>query len=222
MLGTLIQVEQGSDEWKRLRMGKVTTSRLGDFINFGKKTHSLGLSDSETAKTYKYELVAERILQRPMERNKFDSFWMKHGRDHESEAAHAFSEWARVQLDPGGFLLTHRFGSSPDRIVHGKNEAVEIKCPAPWTHLKYMIEGPGEAYELQVQGQMALGGYDVIHFWSYWPEQDILPPVYVRRESNKLFQRRLLSLIEQFCDEVDAAERIAYQRGVVPVMAKND
>jgi hypothetical protein len=82
-----------------------------------------------------------------------------------------------IELDNGGFVTTAdgRFGCSPDRIVKrtGGNEpfeAVEIKAPAPWTHVGYLIDGLGDSYQAQVQGQLLVGGFDAVHFYSYHPE----------------------------------------------------
>ena len=54
-----------------------------------------------------------------------------------------------------------RIGCSPDRTVMekgGRYSLVEIKCPAPWTHIGYLLDGPGADYRQQVQGQLLVTG----------------------------------------------------------------
>jgi len=141
---------------------------------------------------------------------------MIRGNDLEPVAVEHFLVHARgldgnqMELENGGFVTTAdgKFGCSPDRVVKhtGGNqprEAVEIKCPAPWTHVGYLIDGLGDSYQAQVQGQMLIGGYDVIHFYSYHPE---FPPHYAYTLRNEKFIAKLRIHLMRFVDELEAAE----------------
>lgn len=216
MLNRIIAVTQGTEEWKDLRKGLPTTSRFSDFI-----TKSLNYSESDTARNYKYQCVAERILNRHMEEIRYDSYWMKHGRKYEAQAAHFLAEKMKKDLLPGGFCKNEVAGCSPDRIVAGKDEIVEIKCPAPWTHCRYLDEGLGEEYEIQVQGQLWITGANACHFWSYWPDHDNIPPVYQVRYPNNIFMRKIAEHVRRFYLEVGQAERRLLENGANPVVESN-
>lgn len=203
-----IQVEQGTEEWFKLRQGIPTASRFSEFITKANWTYS----ESDTAKTYLYEMVCERILGRKMDRDKYDSPWMKHGRKYESQAAFDLEMTHKLILLPGGFFKNGRAGCSPDRTVLGQEEIVEIKCPAPWTHARYMAEGLGEAYEIQVQAQLWITEAKVCHFWSWWPEPN-LPPLYVKRERNEIHIRKIEKLATRFSDDILNAEAKLYELG---------
>ena len=123
-------------------------------------------------------------------------------------------------MQPGAFVTTDddRFGCSPDRVlVRGnKREAVEIKCPvSPAVHIQYMCEKGPDKYKPQVQGQLLIGEYAAVHFWSWHPK---LPPVYVYTTRDEAYIRKLSNLLKLFNEEVDAAEAVvrkAMKDGIV-------
>ena len=55
------KIEQGSIEWKMLRAGKVTASKVADVLSKIKSGESAG------RKNYKMDLVAERLTNQPAE-----------------------------------------------------------------------------------------------------------------------------------------------------------
>jgi hypothetical protein len=201
-------VEQGSEEWLQKRLGIPTASQFHRIVT---KSGAL----SEMRHDYRNELVAERILKRDLQRVK-PTEWMRRGSEMEAEAVRHFLRHQRdtfgrrMQLDPAGFVTTDdgRIGCSPDRIIHTTSanlakEAVEIKCPAPWTHVGYLLDGPGDNYVMQVQGQMLVGGFDLVHFYSYHPE---FPPYYqICERSNRIIDL-LHTRLATFLAELDAAE----------------
>ena len=82
-----------------------------------------------------------------------------------------------LQLEPGGFYFNEQLkaGCSPDAIVKGGREAVEIKCPAAHTVIGYHLDGLGTDYRPQVQGQILVGNYECVHFYAWHPR---CPPFY--------------------------------------------
>ena len=218
---THIQVPQNTLQWLQRRKGIPTASMFSEFINYAHKTGSMSLSESETAKLYKYQLVAERILQRPLQRKKVDTAAANHGREYEETAAQAFANKLKVSLDPGGFVTNGWAGCSPDRLIVGTNDAVEIKCPQPWTHCRYLGEGAEDAYELQVQGQLWIGGYDHVHFWS-WSDEPNFPPVYRKTARDERFIQRLTEKVMEFARLVDKAEQKVIEAGAKPEPMRNE
>lgn len=211
------RIEQGTPEWKKLRLGIPTASWFHLLITpTGKPT------DNRERKKYLYRLVAERILQQPMP-DSFVNSWMERGNDLEEAAARALSKRIGSALLPGGFVTDDkcRAGCSPDRLVtSGKRfEACEVKVPTPWVHIGNMLDGPNggfrdthspDKYKAQVQGQMLIGGFQSVHFFSWNPG---LPPVYVQTLPDERYIRNLDTLLGLFLEELDATEHYVRKMG---------
>lgn len=162
-LEMMMAAPQRSTEWHRARIGIPTAS------NFDKIITPAG-APSKSAQSYMFRLVAERIFERSLQ-DRVDNKWTRHGIFYEDEAAREFEAISNERVSLCGFIPSadKKWGCSPDRLICGKNAAVEIKCPAPWTHIEYTLYGPGTDYKQQVQGQMLIGGYDKVYFYSYFP-----------------------------------------------------
>jgi hypothetical protein len=158
---------------------------------------------TKTRQDYLCRLVMERILGRPLEEN-VKTKWMEHGCKYESEAVAEF-HLMKVPTVPWGFVTSDdgRYGCSPDRGVVGSRELVEIKCPAPWTHCRYHVYGPGDDYTAQVQGQMMITGCNMVYFFSYFPG---LPSFILETKRDEKYITKLKIELENFCDEIDKKE----------------
>lgn len=187
-------MEQRSPEWRRARIGIPTAS------SFEKIITPAG-SPSGQAQGYLCRLLTERLFNRSLE-ERFINKWMQHGIDMEDEAAREFERVSNERVTEVGFVSSKdgRWGCSPDRLVAGKNAAVEIKCPAPWNHIEYAIYGPGKDYKPQVQGQMLVGGYDFVYFFSYFPG---MPSCIVKTERDDSFIIKLENALTVFSDHLD-------------------
>jgi hypothetical protein len=187
-------VEQGSMEWYRLRIGKPTASMFHKIITPGGKL-------SEQRKPYMYRLIAERLLMESMS-PAITVEWVERGKEMEPAAVHNFQFQNDVKLEPVGFVTddTGLIGCSPDRLVKGVNEAVEIKCPAPWTQIGYLIDGPGNDYRPQVQGQFLVGGFERVHFYAY---HDRMPAVHLVTLPDPAYLKVMNRLIRDFCEELE-------------------
>lgn len=192
-------VEQGSGDWMRLRMGIPTASEFHKIIT--PKTREL----SKQAKGYAYWLAAERLLGRPLE-SLVSTEWMERGRELEPAAVRLYEFEREITTLRCGFLTTDdgRIGASPDRLIEGHAAAVEIKCPSPQVHLLYMREGFGEEYITQAQGQILVGELDWCDRYAYHPD---MPPAATRTYRDEAFLTALRAALDQFCDLVDEIER---------------
>jgi YqaJ-like viral recombinase domain len=188
-----IQCEQGSPEWLTARLGIPTAS------NFDKILTPTGKL-SESAKKYAYYLAAERLLKRQID--SIDHLeWVARGKDLESTAVNNYEFLQEVKTRQVGFIVTNDglLGASPDRLIVGANGGVEIKCPAPHTHIGYMIEGFGKAYKVQVQGQMYVAELDFVDRYSYHPE---MPPFLEHTTRDEPFIALLADALKQFSDDL--------------------
>ncbi|HEX8837682.1 MAG TPA: YqaJ viral recombinase family protein [Candidatus Acidoferrum sp.] len=197
MIASLSEIplmDQRSFEWFAARLGIPTAS------NFEKIITPAG-APSGQAQSYLCRLLCERIFDRRFD-DQVDTKWMRHGRECEDEAAREFEAVSNERVEPVGFVLSEcgRYGCSPDRLIVGKNAALEIKCPSPWKHVEHMIYGPGKDYKPQVQGQMFVGGYKMIYFFSYFPG---MPPVLLQTERDEGFIEKLRIALKVFCDHLD-------------------
>lgn len=204
-------IEQRSDEWKRRRLGKPTASQFDRIIQ------PKYLKQSVSYKQYLCELVYERYWKKPWERfpNGRVPQAVQDGIDREPHAAAQFQALHPVELETIGFVTDdrERYGCSPDRLIRNKNEIVEIKCPTEPTHIRYMVYGVEDAYYAQIQGQLLIGGWERCHFYSYHPE---MAEVRIPVERDEKFIAALAGLLEQFCNELDLAERIVREKGCWP------
>lgn len=156
----LHSVDQGSDDWKKLRLGVPTASQ------FARVVQPTKLLPSASIKGYAYELAYERLFRE--EKNGHSSMYMERGKICEGMARDAFAErFGAVAL--GGFALTDdgTVGCSPDGFLTTEAAGLEIKCPSGPQHLEYLLEGPGADYRMQVQGSLLVTGLDRWYFMSY-------------------------------------------------------
>lgn len=198
---------QGSDAWKERRRGKPTASQFDKFL-----TKTGQYSQSQTAKTYMYKLLCERLLKVTIEDDLSNFRWPRHGIEQEPHAVQQFQIATGLRTEAIGFALSDdgRFGCSPDRRVIGKKQLVEIKCPAPWTHMQYAMEGLDNDYVTQIQGQLLVTRYDCVHFYSYYGD---LAPVSRTALPMPIFLSQLRDAVQRFCDDLDKLERRAERYG---------
>jgi hypothetical protein len=207
----LYRVDQGSQSWYKLRLGIPTSS------NFHKIVTPKG-EPSKQAVTYLYRLVCERLLNETMDDEIGFVKWVQHGKEQEPYAVKQFEFVNEVELEPGGFITTNdgRLGASPDRIFKGHKESLEIKSPAPWTQLKYLLEGPDDAYIAQTQGHLLVGDeLEATHFYSYNPRT---PPFHKVILRDNRYQALLASALNSFCDILDQQTERARALGAFAVV----
>jgi len=179
----LIDIEQGSDEWRAARCGIPTASCFGRILTpTGKR--------STQADAYMRELLAEWASGTPKEH--YVTKDMQNGTDLEPEARafYEFEQGASVKQVGLVFLDgTRTIAASPDGLV-GDNGGLEIKCPKPATHIETVLSlGIPLKYNPQVQGNLWVTGREWWDFLSYCPG---LRP-YVTRVHRKTGYIKLLS-----------------------------
>lgn len=170
------EIIQGSDEWKQLRLGKVTASRVGDVI--AKTKSGWGASRFN----YAAELIAERLTNTTAEG--FTSAAMQWGVDQEPMARMAYEFLHNVAVEQIAFVAHPSIsdaGASPDGTV-GDDGLVEIKCPNTATHIDTLIaQTIPSKYITQMQWQMACTGRKWCDFVSYDPRLPESMQVFVKR-----------------------------------------
>ncbi len=162
-------VQQGTPEWLKLRLGIPTASEFDKII-----TPTGKFSASKTSRKYAMYLATEKLLNRSLDSLEHLE-WIEHGKLLEPQAAAAFEIIEEVETVPVGFITSDdgRMGASPDRLIKGQNKGLEIKCPAPHTQMVYLVDGFEGDYHVQRQGQILVAELDSIIMWGYHPE---MPP----------------------------------------------
>lgn len=190
------RVGQGTIEWFKMRLGVATASCFDKIIT--PKTGEL----SKQCDDYANQLIGERITGESAE--KFpQTYWMERGAQLEVDASAAYEAITDYRLDVGGFVTTDdmTIGASPDRIVLDQNGntvgGVEIKCPAPGTHIANLFRDGkiDPSYIPQVQGQIYVGGFEFIDWFSYHPD---MPPAHIRTYRDDAYCAKLESALNEF------------------------
>lgn len=193
-------VSQGSAEWFKMRLGIATASCFDKIVT--PKT----FEPSKQMEDYAFKLIGELVTLENSE--VFTSYWMERGAQLEDDAARSYEAITGHNLINGGFVTNDAmtYGASPDRRVLDSTGnvigGVEIKCPAPATHIKNILRN-GEidpSYLPQVQGQILIGGFEFVDWFSYHPD---MPPALIRVERDDRLCQKLEVALNEFCTMVE-------------------
>lgn len=186
-------IKQNSDEWDKIRVGKVTTSKFGVFMaNYGK-------AFGEPAKKYAHKLAYEQITGEKYDEERYSNDYMDAGHEWEPIANKEYQSKTFYEVLNGGFCESEKYdnvGGSPDGIIKGFNGGIEIKSVIQWTQRNTIKRGSFDpAYRWQLLGNIWLCGWDWCDFISYG---------YKSTENTKLFIDRLDS--NCFVEEINKIE----------------
>lgn len=177
------QVEQNTEEWFALKLGKFSASRFSDLFS--------APSTAAYKKAIYRPAFEKKTGQSPDE---YKNEWMERGHEYEPAAAMEYELRTGNEVEKVGFVeLNEWVGCSPDRFV-GKKGLLEIKCPAYNTHIDYLLSGKlPTVYKWQVYGQLWVTGREWCDFMSYYPG---LVPLIVRVERDE-------EIIKELADKVN-------------------
>lgn len=172
----MLDMEQRSEEWIKIRLGKVTASRIAD-VTAKTKT---GWSASRA--NYMAELLSERLTGEP--RDTFTNAAMQWGTDMEPLARTTYEFMEGVTVAEVGFVphpVIEMSGASPDGLV-GERGLVEIKCPNTATHIDTLLGAEIDGkYIKQMQWQLACTKRDWCDFVSFDPRLPERMQIHVQR-----------------------------------------
>lgn len=184
-------VEQGTPEWHRLRMGIPTGSDFDQLIT------PKGKLAGDAARTFARKKLAEIYTNSPIYTPK--TYWMERGSDLEQMAVDTYELMTDQETEKVGFITNDErtAGVSPDRLVK-PNGLLEIKCPAADTHMEYMIENKVDIqYKPQLQSQMFITERDWVDWFSFHP---LLEPVLIRVQRDEDYIQKIGKALRRFND----------------------
>ena len=191
-------IDQGSPEWFDLRKGIPTAS------NFGKILSPTGKPSTQD-KAYMHKLVAESVIGI---QEGYTNDAMEKGieteplarAEYELDTGLTVEEVAIVYLDD-----KKEVSCSPDGLV-GEDGGLEIKCPLPHTHVKYLVEKklPTE-YIPQVQGSLYVTGRK---WWDFVSYCEGLPTLRIRVERDEDYIKLLASALVKFNSNLKVTKQI--------------
>jgi putative phage-type endonuclease len=191
-------IQQGTEEWHQLRLGKVTASRVADILS---KTKT---GPSASRGNYLIELALQRVTKTIEE--SYNSPAMEWGTQTEPQARVAYEVTTGNFVDQIAFVdhpTIKNFGCSPDGVV-GEG-LIEIKCPNSATHWSYIkANEPPQKYIIQMQSQMSVTGAkwcDFVSFDPRMPERSQLLIVRINRDEELIAE--IEKEVKQFLSEVE-------------------
>lgn len=190
--------KQGSTEWHALRCAIPTASEFSELV-----TPKWKVKEGDGPRSYTFSKLAAKVLGYAPE--SVNTFSMGQGTLLESEALPFVKFNYGIDARAVGFCTTDdgRAGCSPDGLI-GDESGIEIKCPAPHTHLEYLADGvlPSH-YAAQVQGCMFVTGRDNWRFLSY---SRFFPPLLITVHRDPKAQEAIATALDLFWDRFTAAE----------------
>ncbi len=162
-------VQQNTDEWLTLRMGKITSSHQGSIMA------NLGKSFGNPAVEYAQKIALEIVTGELDETNFYSNAYMERGHELEPIAIDLYQMQNFTEVANGGFFTledNHRIqiGDSPDGLV-GANGCIEVKSVIPKTQWKRIKKGGIDtSYKWQIQSHLWVTGRMWCDFISYCPE----------------------------------------------------
>lgn len=196
-------IAQGHIDWFRLRIGKVTASELCNLL-----TPEFKLRTGETPRTFVYSKLAELWRGQPLIST--GSWQTEQGNIRQDEAIPFLALEKEWDIREGGFIETDdgRAGCSPDGLV-GEDMGVEVKCPEPTNHVRYLVEGKlPPAYVTQVHGSLYVTGFPRWTFLSY---NRGFPPLILEIERDEAIMAKIADAVDYFHSQLQSAKAAVSQ-----------
>ncbi len=189
-------MEQGTEEWFKVRAGIPTASEFSTVMANGR-----GGAESKTRRTYMLKLAGERITGEPMENTLATNPHIMRGKVMEDEARKFYSFMTDEEPTRVGFISNGNKGGSPDALI-GTRRMLEIKTALPHILISHLLknEFPPE-HMAQCQGNLWVGERDEIDLVIYWPRLPLFVKTIGRDEAHI---REMSAAVDKFNDELAA------------------
>lgn len=188
-------INQNSDEWLSVRMGKFTASTFSDLFM------------DKSTKTYQNAIIKvayERVTGECEE--SFSNKWMQRGHEREPLARENYEMLTFNTLENCGFFEYSEYvGASPDAKIVGMNGGCEFKCPSFQVYDEYLrTQKIPKSYYWQIHGQILCTGWDFIDYMPF--SSPMLKQILIRVERDDNVQKLLIERLEECIEEVKILE----------------
>lgn len=207
----IIEVQQGSYGWQKLRLGLISASRFKDILTDPRsKADKESGNLSGTAEAYMNILIAEILTG---EQEEISGKALDWGNEHEDDARAEY-EFDYNQLVNQVGICIHdslMYGASPDGLV-GSDGMIEIKCPfISKNHVSTVINGMPEEHMAQIQGNLLVNGRQWCDFISFDPRIDGEHRLYVQRiERDEKYIAALEKKINNFSSKMQETLKASF------------
>ncbi|MGV1047651.1 MAG: lambda exonuclease family protein [Solirubrobacterales bacterium] len=188
--------EQHSTLWMTARAGVVTASEFDSLL-----TPKFKPKEGKGVETYLARKLAERWIG-PLPG--FMSVDMDLGVILEDEAKPYYTLTTGEEIQNVAFITDNsgKVGCSPDGLI-GADGGIEIKCPEPTNHVKYLLAGTlPDDYAAQVHGSMYVTGRK---WWKFMSYRRNFPPLIITIERNEEIMETIHFAVAAFVADLDAA-----------------
>lgn len=197
-------IEQNSDLWFDMRLGKVTGSGLSKIMaNFGK-------SFGEPAKKYAVEIALEQITGKS-QGEFYSNAHMERGTEQEPIARKLYEDIHFCDVSNGGFFDNGNTGCSPDGLIY-HDGVLEIKCVIGSVQFETIKRNKFDPkYKWQLVFELRETGRDWIDYVSYssdFPENNRVVEYRIDRDFFKEEFVMVEDRLEQFFKVVNENKRI--------------
>ncbi|MBQ0364982.1 YqaJ viral recombinase family protein [Providencia rettgeri] len=198
-------VEQNSDDWESLRVGKVTSSNAPLFMaNYGK-------AFGDPAKKYALQIALERITGAKAEYN-YSNKHMERGHEQEPIARMLYEDTTFSYVLNGGFFDCGDYGDSPDGIVENSKGIIEIKSVIASVHYATLTRNSFDpSYKWQLISHLDCTQMDWVDFVSYCADFPEGKQLIIHRLNKDDFQDEISQLQErrnQFLELIKTTQEI--------------
>lgn len=184
-------VEQGSPEWFKARLGIPTASMFSAILAKG---------EGKVRKSYMLKLAGEIITGEPAENYQNED--MRRGQTMEAEARDLYAFMRNAEPHQVGFITNGRKGCSPDSLI-GDAGGLEIKTKFAHLLIECLLRDEGDPppeHKAQLQGFLWVAEREWVDLACYWPKM----PLYVCRVArNEDYIRDLASEVDRFLADLD-------------------
>jgi hypothetical protein len=192
------EIDQKTDEWMRVRMGKVTASEMSNLV-----TTDFALRKGEMPFSYLTKKLAEKWRGSPLP-GFTSTFATENGEILEGEARAWFCFSTEYKVKNVGFIEgdDSRCGCSPDALLD-EDGGLELKAPNAETHVKYLLRGelPPD-YSAQVHMSMYVSGRP---WWIFCSYRRGFPPFVLKVHRDEEIIAKIAAALDSFYRQFDEA-----------------
>lgn len=203
----ILDCEQGSEGWKKARVGIPTGTGIKNIITASGKV-------STAWNSYLAELVAESIKGVP-DNDSLMSADIERGKRLEPEARAYFQLITGYDVEEvGGVFLNENkeLMISPDGLIPELKSGLEIKSPRLKNHIEYILNNEVPAkYVIQIQSAMWVTGCDSWIFMSYCPDYEEQPAFTLTVTRDPLLMQAFDRYIPVFLEQLRKLKGAKYE-----------